>query len=70
MVKCIDQCNNLSGIAAGFSNERIQDYIDELERYYPELLIVIKEQPEYYNATWFLSYQIRSLLLAAKRITV
>ena len=47
-----------------------QDYIEETERYYPELLRVIREQPEYNNAAWLLKYQIRSLLLTAKRITV
>ena len=70
MVKCLDRCNNLSGMAAGFSVERIQDYIEETERYYPTLLDVIKDQPEYNNAAWLLSYQIRSLLLATKRITI
>ena len=70
LVKCIDRCNNLSGMAIGFSAERIQDYIDETEKYYPELLRVIKVQPEYNNAAWLLSYQIRSLLNTAKRITV
>ena len=68
MVKCLDRCNNLSGMAAGFSAERIQDYIEETERYYPVLLDSIKEQPEYNNAAWLLSYHIRSLLLTAKRI--
>ena len=70
MVKCIDRCNSLSGMAIGFSVERIQDYIDETEKYYPKLLRVIKEQPEFNNAAWLLSYQIRSLLNTAKRITV
>ena len=42
---------------------------EETERYYPTLLDVIKEQPEYNNAAWLLSYQIRSLLLTAKRIS-
>lgn len=70
MVKCLDRCNNLSGMAAAFSLEKLQDYIEETERYYPELLRVIREQPEYNNAAWLLKYQIRSLLLTAKRITV
>ena len=69
MVKCIDRCNNVSGMAIGFTVERMQDYIEETERYYPTLLRVIKNAPEYNNAAWLLSYQIRSLLLAAKRIT-
>ena len=67
-MKCIDRCNNLSSLAAGFSDERIQDYIEETEKYYPTLLRVIKEQPEYNNAAWLLSYQIRSLAQMARRI--
>lgn len=70
MVKCLDRCNNLSGMVAAFSVEGLQDYIEETERYYPELLRTIKEQPEYNNAAWLLKYQIGSLLLTAKRITV
>ena len=68
MVKCIDRCNNVSGMAIGFAVERMQDYIEETEKYYPALLKVIKGIPEYNNAAWLLSYQIRSLLLTAKRI--
>ena len=68
MVKCIDRCNNVSGMAIGFAVERMQDYIEETEKYYPVLLKVIKGVPEYNNAAWLLSYQIRSLLLTAKRI--
>jgi len=70
LVKCIDRCNNVSGMAVGFSAERIEDYIEETEKYYPELLRIVKEQPQYNNAAWLLSYQIRSLLQTAKRITV
>lgn len=69
LVKCIDRCNNLSSLAPGFSDERIQDYIEETEKYYPTLLRMIKEQPEYNNAAWLLSYQIRSLAQMAKRIS-
>ena len=64
----VDRCNNVSGMAIGFAAERMQDYIEETEKYYPELLKVIKGVPEYNNAAWLLSYQIRSLLLTAKRI--
>ena len=70
MVKCIDRCNNLSGMADGFSVEGIQDYIDETKKYFPKLIEVIKDQPEYNNAAWLLHYQIQSLLKTAKRITV
>ncbi len=68
LVKCIDRCHNLSGMALGFSVERMQDYIEETEKYYPELLCIVKEQPEYNNAAWLLTYQIKSLIQTAKRI--
>ncbi len=68
LVKCIDRCNNLSTMAIAFSAEGVQDYVEETGKYYPELLRIIKEQPEYNNASWLLSYQIRSLLQLAKRI--
>ena len=67
-MKCIDRCNNLSSLAAGFTDERIRDYVEETEKYYPALLQVIKEQPKYNNADWLLSYQIRSLAQMARRI--
>ena len=69
MVKCIDRCNNLSGLADAFSVEGIQDYVDETKKYFPTLLKVIKDQPEYNNAAWLLQYQIQSLIKMAKRIT-
>ena len=68
LVKCIDRCNNLSGMALGFSPVRIREYITETEEWYPALLRVVKAVPEYNNAAWLLSYQIRSLLQTAKRI--
>ncbi len=68
LVKCIDRCNNLSSMSAGFSDKKIAEYVEETERYYSELLRIIKECPEYNNAAWLLNYQIRSLLAMAKRI--
>lgn len=68
LVKCIDRCNNVSGMAIGFKPERIKTYIEETEEYYPELLKKVKSVTEYNNAAWLLSYQIRSLLLTAKKI--
>ena len=68
IVKCIDRCNNLSSMSLGFSDARIAQYVKETETYYPELLRVIKECPEYNNAAWLLGYQMRGLLAMAKRI--
>lgn len=69
LVKCIDRCNNLSDMAIAFSCNHIRDYIKETEQYYPGLLRVVKQQPEYNNAAWLLGYQIRSVIRTAKRIT-
>ena len=68
LVKCIDRCNFLSTMAMTSSALQIQDLIDETVKYYPELLRTVKNCPEYNNAAWLLSYQIRSLLQAAKRM--
>ncbi len=68
MVKCIDRCNNLSTMAMGFTVPKMQKYIKETETWYPRLLRIIKEHPEYNNAAWLLQYQIKSLLETAKKI--
>ena len=68
LVKCIDRCNNVSGMAIGFSPNKIKEYIEETEEWYPHLLKAIKDLPEYNDAAWLLSYQIRSIIQTAKRI--
>ena len=68
LVKCIDRCNNLSTMAMAFSPTKMKEYIQETEEWYPRLLRIVKEQPEYNNAAWLLQYQIKSLLETAKRI--
>ena len=68
LVKCIDRCNNLSSMAMGFTAGKIREYIKETEAYYPTLLKIVKNCPEYNNAAWLLSYQIRSLLALARRV--
>lgn len=68
LVKCIDRCNNVSGMAIGFKPDRMKKYIRETEEWYPRLLRTVKAVPEYNNAAWLLSYQIRSILQTAKRI--
>ena len=68
LVKCIDRCNNLSSMSMGFSDEKIAEYVKETETYYPELLRIVKQCPEYNNAAWLLSYQMRSLIAMARRI--
>lgn len=68
MVKCIDRCNNVSGMALAFGPKKLEKYIRETEEWYPLLLGAIKRVPEYNNAAWLLTYQIKSLLQTAKKI--
>ena len=68
LVKCIDRCNNVSGMAVGFKPAKIREYIAETGKWYPGLLQAVKAVPEYNNAAWLLGYQIRSLLQTAEKI--
>lgn len=68
LIKCIDRCSNVSGMALGFSPEKIREYVEETETWYPALLKRIKAEPGYNNAAFLLTYQLRSLLQTAKRI--
>ncbi len=68
LVKCIDRCNNITTMAAGLRRERIWRMVIETERYYPELLSVVKSVPEYNNAAWLLQYQIESMLEIYKKL--
>ena len=68
LIKCIDRCNNLTTIAWGLSRERIFRMIRETERYYPRLIKIIKNEPNYRNAAWLLKYQIESMLDIYKRL--
>ncbi len=68
LVKCLDRVNNLAGMADGFSRRKMVSYTEETDRYYPELLAVIKKVPEWNNAWWLLRYQMTMLLETFKRM--
>ncbi len=68
LVKCLDRCNNLTTMSWGLSRNRIYHKILETEEYYPKLLKVLKETPEYNDAAWLLKYQIESMLDIYKRL--
>ncbi len=68
LVKCLDRCHNLSSMPLGFTDAKIADYVRETETYYPELLRIVKNCPEYNNAAFLLTYQMKSLLAMARRI--
>ena len=68
LVKCLDRVNNLAGMADAFGREKMVRYTEETDRYYPELLEVIKKVPEWNNAWWLLRYQMTALLETFKRM--
>ena len=68
LVKCLDRCNNLAGMADGFGREWMVRYTEETERYYPALLDVVKKVPEWNDAWWLLRYQMMTMLETFKRI--
>ena len=68
LVKCLDRCNNLTTMSWGLSRDRIIRMIAETEKYFPTLLKVIKNTPEYNDAAWLLQYQMESMLDIYKRL--
>ena len=68
LIKCLDRCNNMTTMSWGLSREGIYRYIEETEKYFPELLKVVKAAPEYTKASWLLKYQIESMLDIYKRL--
>ncbi len=68
LIKCLDRVNNLSGMADGFSREKMKKYIAETDKYYPPLLEEIKKVPEWNDAWWLLRYQMTALLETFKRM--
>jgi len=68
LIKCIDRCNNMTTMSWGLSRDAQFRYIEEVDKYYPQLLKVVKDTPEYNNAAWLLKYQIESMLDIYKRL--
>lgn len=68
MVKLLDRCNNVSGMAAGFSKEKLVKYIKETERFvYPLIHKAKSEYPMYSNQIFLIKYHMTSVIEAIKR---
>lgn len=68
MVKLLDRCNNVSGMAAGFSKEKLVEYIRETEDLvYPLLKTAKHEYPMYANQIFLIKYHMTSVIEAIKR---
>ncbi|MGN0778392.1 MAG: hypothetical protein ACI4MJ_04525 [Aristaeellaceae bacterium] len=69
LVKLLDRCCNVSGMAAGFTRERMAGYVRETEIHVLPLQTLLEEQvPAYADALWLIRYQLLSLLEAFKRL--
>lgn len=68
LIKCIDKCNNMTTMSWGLSRKSKFQQIEEFDKYFPKLLKVVKDTPEYNNAAWLLKYQIESMLDIYKRL--
>lgn len=68
MIKLLDRCNNVSGMAAGFSKEKLIEYIKETENViYPLLQKAKSEYPMYSNQVFLIKYHMTSVIEAIKR---
>ena len=68
IIKCIDRINNITTMSWGLSRDRIYRTIKETEEYFPKLLKVIKDIPDYNNAYYLLNYQLESMIDIYKRL--
>lgn len=67
VVKVIDRCNNVSTMAGSFSKEKLEEYINETEKYILPLITVLKNSyPEYSGLSFLVKYQIISILETIK----
>ncbi|MDO4197923.1 MAG: XRE family transcriptional regulator [Erysipelotrichaceae bacterium] len=68
LIKCADRINNLGSTSWGLSRERMYRQIVETEKYFPQLLKVLKGEPEYNDIAWQFTYQMKTLLDIYKRL--
>lgn len=69
MVKLLDRCSNVSGMAAAFSKEKMAEYIRETEEFiYPLLEKAKREYPEYSDQIFLIRYHMMSVVESVKRL--
>lgn len=67
MVKLLDRCNNVSGMSAAFSKEKLVKYINETEEYvYPLLQTAKTRYSEYSNQVFLIKYHMTSVVTSLK----
>ncbi len=67
IVKLLDRCNNISGMAAAFDETKMANYIKETETYiYPLLDKTSDNYPEYANQIFLIKYHMTSVVEAIR----
>ncbi len=67
IVKLLDRCNNVSGMATSFTDEQIAVYIKETQAYIHPLMEKARDEyPEYSNALFLIRYHMNSVLEALR----
>ncbi len=67
IVKLLDRCNNISGMAAAFDELKMASYIKETETYiYPLMDKTSDNYPEYANQIFLIKYHMTSVVEAVK----
>lgn len=69
IVKILDRCNNVSGMAVSFSEDRMADYIWETQEYiYPLIEKARKEYPQYSSQLFLIKYHMNSVTETIKHL--
>lgn len=69
MVKLLDRCCNVSGMAAGFTRAKMMEYIEETEQWFYPLIQSAKVRfPQYSNALFLLKYHISGVVETIKHL--
>ena len=67
IVKLLDRCNNISGMATSFTEERMALYIRETQEYIQPLMERARnDYPEYSNQLFLIRYHMNSVIEALK----
>ena len=67
IVKLLDRCNNISGMSAAFSEEKMAGYIRETEMFiYPLMDLTSDNYPEYSNQIFLIKYHMTSVVEAVR----
>lgn len=67
IVKLLDRCNNISGMATSFTDKHMAEYIKETQEYIHPLMERARDKyPEYSNQLFLIRYHMNSVLEALR----